>query len=71
MNKDHSISSYLFGWFAMLFGSLTLSEWTMVIGMLATILGLIITWYYKHLDFKLKERQVERREKKNESKSKK
>lgn len=59
MNKDHSIFSYLLGWFSILFGKLTLSDLSAIIGAVATVIGLIITWRYKYLDYKLKKRQVE------------
>lgn len=57
MNKDNSIFlSYSVGWLSMIFGSLTLSDWAVIIGMLATIFGFIVTWFYKHLEYKLKKK---------------
>lgn len=68
MNKDHSTFSYLFGWFGIIFGSLTLSDWSAIIGAIATVIGLIITWRYKYLDYKLKQRQLEGCKDESESK---
>lgn len=60
MNNNTSFTSYAFGWISMLFGSFTLNEWAVIIGMLATIFGFFVTWYYKHLDYKLKKQEIER-----------
>jgi hypothetical protein len=61
MNNNTSLLSYFIGWFSMLFGYLTLTEWATVVGMLATIFGFFVTWYYKHQDFKLKKRELLRK----------
>lgn len=60
MNKTPSLSSYLFGWFSIIFGSFTLNDWAVIVGMLATILGFIVTWTYKHFEFKLKKQQLKK-----------
>lgn len=57
-NNNASLFSYFIGWFSLLFGNLTLTDWANIFGMLATIFGLVITWYYKHQDFKLKKQQA-------------
>lgn len=60
MNKENSVLSYTMGWISMIFGSLTLNDFAVILGMFATILGLVITWRYKHLEYKLKKKQLER-----------
>lgn len=57
-NHNASLLSYFVGWFSLLFGNLTLSDWATIFGMLATIFGFLVTWYYKHQDFKLKKQQI-------------
>ncbi|WP_423783803.1 HP1 family phage holin [Frischella perrara] len=39
---------------SMVFDSLTLNEWAVVIGMSATIFSFLINWYYKHQEVKIK-----------------
>ncbi len=57
-NNNTSLLSYFVGWFSLLFGNLTLSDWATIFGMLATIFGFLVTWYYKHQEFKLKKQQL-------------
>ena len=57
-NHNASLLSYFVGWFSLLFGNLTLSDWATIFGMLATLFGFLVTWYYKHQDFKLKKQQI-------------
>lgn len=57
-NNKTSIFTYICGWFVMYLGSLSLNDWAVIVGMFATIFGLIITWYYKHQEFKLKKQNL-------------
>ncbi|TSJ87995.1 hypothetical protein FPQ14_11675 [Gilliamella apicola] len=57
-NHNASLLSYFVGWFSLLFGNLTLSDWATIFGTLATIFGFLVTWYYKHQEFKLKKQQL-------------
>lgn len=61
MNKENSILLYATGWISMIFGSLTLNDFAVILGMFATILGLIITWVYRHLEYKLRKKNLETR----------
>ena len=70
-NNNTSLTTYLFGWLSMFFGSLTLNDWAVVIGMFATIFGFIITWYYKHQEFKLKKQSFESSKNGNQKKNRK
>lgn len=54
MNNNTSLSTWLFGVVSMVFDSLTLNEWAVVIGMSATIFSFLINWYYKHQEVKIK-----------------
>ncbi|WP_267370802.1 HP1 family phage holin [Gilliamella sp. B2838] len=57
-NNKTSIFTYICGWFVMYLGSLSLNDWAVIVGMFATIFGFIITWYYKHQEFKLKKQNL-------------
>ncbi|WP_218059125.1 HP1 family phage holin [Gilliamella apicola] len=70
-NNKTSIFTYLYGWTVMYLGSLSLNDWAVVIGMLATIFGFLITWYYKHQEFKLKKQNFESNKNGNQKKNRK
>lgn len=38
-------------------GGLTLNEVAIVIGAVVAVLGLVVQWYYRHKEYKLKERE--------------
>lgn len=59
MHKDTPLCSYIIGWMSLIFGSVTLNDWAIIIGMFATIFGLIVTWLYRHLEYKLRKKQIE------------
>lgn len=59
MNNKTSLSTWLFGVVSMVFDSLTLNEWAVVIGMSATIFSFLINWYYKHQEVKIKKQSLE------------
>lgn len=41
----------------MVIGGLAVNEWAMIGGFIVGVLGLIVQWYYRHREFKLKERE--------------
>ena len=59
MNNKTSLSTWLFGVVSMVFDSLTLNEWAVVIGISATIFSFLINWYYKHQEVKIKKQSLE------------
>lgn len=59
MHKDTPLYPYIIGWISLIFGSLTLNDWAIIIGMFATIFGFIVTWFYRHLEYKLRKKQAE------------
>jgi len=62
MNNNTSLLSYIFGWLGLIGGYFTLTEWATIAGMLATIFGFFLTWYYKHQDLKLKRQESLRKQ---------
>lgn len=42
---------------AMVIGGLTVNEWAMVGGLIVGLLGFAVQWYYRHREFKLRERE--------------
>ena len=59
MNNKTSLSTWLFRVVSMVFDSLTLNEWAVVIGISATIFSFLINWYYKHQEVKIKKQSLE------------
>lgn len=57
MHKTHYYSYW--GAFWGFFGSLTLSDWGVVISILVAVATLLINWAYKAKEYKLKERELE------------
>lgn len=43
------------------FGGLTANDMAMVIGAVVAVLGLLVQWYYRHKEFKLRERETNAR----------
>lgn len=70
-NNNTSLTSYLFGWLSMFFGSLTLNDWAVVVGMIATIFGFFVNWYYKHLEYKRNQRNFVSNKNGNQKKNRK
>lgn len=59
MYKDTTTNAYL-GAFAAFISGLNVSEWAAIFGILFGLATLVINWYYKHRDYKLKEQQFKR-----------
>ncbi|MDG4948710.1 phage holin family protein [Actinobacillus equuli subsp. haemolyticus] len=62
----HKTDHYSYwGAFFGFFGSLTLSDWGVIISILVAVATLLINWAYKSKEFKLKERELELKYKDN------
>ena len=64
--KDMPIESQAYGWLTALFGAMTLSEWSILIGVLVTICGYIRESRYKERMLELEEIRAGVRDKNGE-----
>ncbi|BET63261.1 hypothetical protein YKD1_24250 [Yersinia pseudotuberculosis] len=59
MDKYSSGSSYGWGAFTVMLGSLSLNEWAIVVGIACTVGTFTINWHYKRKEFQLREKANE------------
>ncbi|AEL73756.1 holin [Yersinia pestis] len=59
MEKYTSGSSYGWGAFTVMLGSLSLNEWAIVVGIACTVGTFTINWHYKRKEFQLREKANE------------
>ena len=57
MDRYDNIS--IFGAFVTVLSSLTLSDWGVIMGILFGFCTILIRWYYKHKEYKLKVKALE------------
>ncbi|MCD1124830.1 phage holin family protein [Jinshanibacter sp. LJY008] len=55
MDKYSSPASYFYSVFIALFGTLTLNDWAILVGIITGLGTFLVNWYYKRKDDKRKE----------------